>query len=89
MKKWIFLPLSLLIFLLFISGCIKEYSLSLTASGEGLISPGIGSYTYKDGQSISISATPAAGWKFDGWSGAISENNAAVTINMGIVKGFV
>jgi hypothetical protein len=51
-----------------------SYSLTVYASGSGTVSPSSGSYPA--GQMVTITATPAAGWKFDHWeSGATGSAN--------------
>lgn len=45
------------------------YTLTTNTIGQGTVS---GGGTYTDGNSATVTATPASGWKFDGWSGAIS-----------------
>jgi uncharacterized repeat protein (TIGR02543 family) len=84
MKKWTFLLVAILVTLsLLLSGCAKkEYSLTIAVSGEGTTVPATGTYTYQDGQSVTISATPASGWKFDGWSGDVTGSNITVSIRM-------
>jgi Leucine-rich repeat (LRR) protein len=58
------------------------YTLTMGVSGSGSVSPTAGSHTYGAGAVISITATPAIGYQFDGWSGdmgAIANVNAAST----------
>ena len=48
---------------------LNQYALSLLTSGNGtaVASPSLASYPY--GTSVSITATPATGWHFTGWTG--------------------
>jgi uncharacterized repeat protein (TIGR02543 family) len=87
MKKWTYLTyLMVTVFLalsLLLGGCTKkQYSLTIAVSGQGTTTPSAGTYTYKDGQSLTVTATPASGWKFDGWSGDVSGEDASITIRM-------
>ncbi len=51
------------------------------AQGQGTVTPTSG--TYSEGQNVTITATPAQGWLFDHWGGALSgsTNPATVTMN--------
>ena len=53
---------------------------SSTGSGSGSVSPDVGEYTYKYETPITVSATPAAGSRFAGWSDG--ETLAIRTINL-------
>ncbi|WP_282088790.1 InlB B-repeat-containing protein [Aquimarina algiphila] len=56
------------------------YTLTTNTTGQGSVS---GAGTYNDGSSATVTATPASGWQFDGWSGALSgsANPASLTMN--------
>jgi hypothetical protein len=59
----------------------EQYSLSVTRVGSGDVAAApAGPYT--NGQVVTLTATPAAGWAFAGWSGALSGtgNPAQLTI---------
>ena len=88
MKKFT-LPVAILVIIsLLFSACAKkEYTLTIAANGQGTTNPGTGTYTYVDGKSLTISATPSSGWKFDGWSGDATGNNAIISITMDGKKG--
>ncbi len=60
----------------------KVYTLttSVNLTGSGSISPGSG--TYDDGTTITLTASPASGYRFDYWGGDASGNITAVTITM-------
>lgn len=66
-----------------------NYTLSLSATGNGTVSvdgvpqalPWSGSVPY--GTEVVLEAAPADGWKFKGWSGAISGSETAVTVTIG------
>jgi hypothetical protein len=57
------------------------YSLSISVEGEGVVELSAPA-PYTSGQVISLTATPAAGWQFAGWSGAFNTlaNPAIFTI---------
>jgi pectate lyase len=56
-----------------------NYTLTTVVNGQGSISPNGGSFAA--GTSVSVTATPASGWKFDSWSGGSTANPATVTMN--------
>lgn len=57
------------------------HSLSVSADGEGTVSPDSGSYPL--GDTVSISATAQQGWFFTGWSGDVtgSDNPTSIVMN--------
>jgi hypothetical protein len=59
---------------------VPTYTLSGSVSGSGSISPNSG--TFSQGEVISITATPDAGWKFDNWSGDASGSDNPLSITM-------
>jgi len=58
------------------------YGLSIAVSGSGATDPAAGSHTYNEGTVVSITALPATGWFFAGWTGALSgtANPASITM---------
>ncbi len=70
---------------------LKEHTISVSTSGNGSVSPSQGTYDF--GTSISISATPAVGYEFAGWSGDATgmSNPLSLTVNnnKNIVANFV
>jgi uncharacterized repeat protein (TIGR02543 family) len=57
------------------------HSLTLNVSGNGQVTADPDKNNYNDGESINLTATPDAGWTFDGWSGDLSgSTNPAVLI---------
>ena len=72
------------------SGTATTYSLSVLKSGSGTVasSPsGINcgsscSASYTSGTSVTLTATPATGYSFSGWSGACTGTNASCTVSM-------
>jgi uncharacterized repeat protein (TIGR02543 family) len=61
---------------------IKTYTLTITINPAegGSVSPGSG--TFDTGSNITLTATPAIGYRFDHWEGAASGNATSVTITM-------
>jgi hypothetical protein len=90
MRKWLFLLVAILLLLPpIVGGCgnkeqpsTKEYSLIIAVSGEGTTAPTLGTYTYNEGDWVTITAMPGSGWKFDHWSGDASGTNVTVAIRM-------
>ena len=56
------------------------YQLSTTVSGSGTVDPSSG--TYDEGSSVTLTATPASGWEFSGWSGSASGSTNPLAIIM-------
>ncbi len=59
-----------------------NYTLTLAVSGSGSTSPAAGVHTYASGTSVSVTATPATGATFTGWSGAATGTANPVTVTM-------
>jgi hypothetical protein len=75
MKKWM---LALLVAALLIlsgvsQGCDRsgKWTVTTAADGQGTVTPA-GITPWEDGVTVTLTATPAAGWKFDSWSGDYS-----------------
>jgi endoglucanase len=60
------------------------YTLSTSVTGQGSIStdPPASGGVYAEGTVVSLTATPASGYQFDGWSGALSGNINPGSITM-------
>jgi uncharacterized repeat protein (TIGR02543 family) len=59
-----------------------SYTLTVAAVGSGSTTPAAGSYSYAAGTTVTVSATPAAGATFTGWSGAATGSTTPVTLTM-------
>ncbi len=59
------------------------YTLTLGIVGSGVITPDVGAHSYLSGTVVDLSASPATGWQFAGWSGDFtsSANLAQVTMD--------
>ncbi len=44
-----------------------NYTLTVSKSGNGTVSPDVGEHSYLEGTVVTMSAIAAAGWQFDGW----------------------
>jgi hypothetical protein len=86
MSKCIGLILVLIILfaiLAIISGCTSnEYQLStsIVPAGGGTVNPSSG--VFKDGSIVTLVASPAQYYRFDGWAGEASGANNPLTVNM-------
>jgi uncharacterized repeat protein (TIGR02543 family) len=60
-----------------------KYSLSVTTSGGGSVSKAPNHASYDAGTQVLVTATPAPGWHFTGWSGDViaTDNPLTVTVN--------
>jgi hypothetical protein len=56
--------------------------LSMTKTGAGTVSPDLSSTTLIVGQSYTVTATPASGYLFSGWSGSVSSQSPTITFTM-------
>jgi surface protein len=63
---------------------IKIYDLNVTVVGEGEVIEEIvveeTGKTYDTGTTVKLTATPAEGWRFGGWSGAITSTDSTTTV---------
>jgi hypothetical protein len=51
---------------------LNSYTLTMTVSGNGVVTPSAGAHTYLYGTEISLTAAPDDGWNFAGWSGDVT-----------------
>jgi len=70
----------------FIREALRTYAtqtrtVTITQTGEGTVTRSPDGTAYKYGTPVTLTATPAAGWKFDGWSGGASGTAAKVTLS--------
>jgi len=66
------------------SSPLPQHTLTMAVDGQGTTSPSVGNHTYNEGQSVSIRANPANGWRFDHWEGDVNNPasaNTSVTID--------
>jgi uncharacterized repeat protein (TIGR02543 family) len=58
------------------------YTLTIAAGTGGTTNPAPGSYTYDTGTQVTVTATPNSGYKFSGWSGAVTGTTNPITVTM-------
>jgi uncharacterized repeat protein (TIGR02543 family) len=56
--------------------------LNLTVSGQGTVAVNPPAGPYENGTTVTLAATPAPGWRFQGWSGDLSGSTSPVNILM-------
>jgi hypothetical protein len=62
---------------------VYDLTMAVDPVGGGTTSPAVGSHAYTDGSVVNITATPAAGYAFDHWTGAVADvNSASTTVTM-------
>jgi uncharacterized repeat protein (TIGR02543 family) len=58
-----------------------QLTIGVAPAGGGMTTPAAGTYTFAEGTVVDVTATPAAGYMFTGWSGAC-ENSGACDVTM-------
>jgi uncharacterized repeat protein (TIGR02543 family) len=66
----------------YLAGATPSYALTVNSSGNGSTNPAAGTYSYTSGAQVTVTATPASGYVFTGWSGAASGTSNPVTITV-------
>jgi len=56
-----------------------EYTLTMAKVGTGTVDPDVGDHDYAEDTVVTITATAATGWEFDGWTGDVADATAAST----------
>ncbi len=64
----------------------NQYTLTVNTSGQGSVSMNPSQASYAAGSTVQLTATPAAGWSFVGWSGDLSGSTNPATITMSSAK---
>jgi uncharacterized repeat protein (TIGR02543 family) len=59
-----------------------KYTLTISANTGGTTDPTPGTYTHYDRTSVSITAIPNSGYRFSGWSGAVTGTTNPIVITM-------
>ena len=59
-----------------------QSNLTVNVTGQGMVSKNPDQTTYSDGSNVTLTATPASGYTFSGWSGSITGTTNPVTITM-------
>jgi hypothetical protein len=55
-----------------VTGPTHTLTTAVSPSAGGTINPSAGAHTYNEGETVTVTATPATGYAFDYWSGACS-----------------
>ena len=58
---------------------VAKYTLTMAVSGSGTTTPAVGAHDYTAGTVVNITATPAGGWQFGSWTGAVAAPTSATT----------
>jgi uncharacterized repeat protein (TIGR02543 family) len=61
---------------------VTNYTLTISVSGSGTTSPAAGTHSYASGSTVQVTATPASGYVFAGWSGAATGTTNPLSITM-------
>ena len=68
---------------IFVEEAAIVYTLTMAVNGSGSTNPAVGGHDYEEGEVVSITATAADGWLFDGWSGDMADpDSASTTVTM-------
>jgi len=58
-------------------------TIAVNQSGWGTTAPAVGEYTYDEGTELTITATPADGYRFVNWTGEVADaNSSSTTVTM-------
>ncbi len=60
----------------------NEYALTINTAGSGSVAVSPNKATYAEGETVTLTATPNAGWQFAGWSGDISGETNPYTVTV-------
>ncbi|MBN2001726.1 MAG: hypothetical protein JXA21_00100 [Anaerolineae bacterium] len=58
------------------------YTLTMGIVGSGVVTPGVGAHYYLSGTVANLSASPATGWNFTGWTGDLESSANPATLVM-------
>ena len=58
------------------------HTLTMRVDGGGSTDPTVGNYSYGEGTTVDITATPDSGWQFDSWSGDVANPGSHTTVTM-------
>jgi uncharacterized repeat protein (TIGR01451 family) len=66
----------------FLSTPPTYYTLTMELVGSGVITPAVGAHSYLSGTLVDVSASPAAGWQFAGWTGDLESSASPAQVTM-------
>lgn len=55
------------------------HTLTIQLSGNGSITPTVGTHVYGEGTVVSLTTAPDGGWQFDSWTGDVADSSSATT----------
>ena len=89
MKKWMLISVVILLTLTALLGACakKQYQLTIAISGQGTTDPASGTSIYDSSKSLTVTATPDSGWKFNSWTGDAKGSSPSISITMDSKKG--
>src|SRR5262249_30099188 len=61
---------------------INSYTLAVTTVGSGTVAKSPNQPSYTHGSTVALTATPATGWSFTGWSGDAAGSANPLTVTM-------
>jgi uncharacterized repeat protein (TIGR02543 family) len=68
------------------AGAVDSFTLTVGVSGSGAVQRNPNQATYTCGSSVTLTAVPASGWAFSGWSGDLSGNQNPVTLTLNAAR---
>ena len=69
-----------------VSGPSYTLTIAISPAGGGTTNPAAGPHTYSEGTAVTITATPASGYRFVNWTGDASGTSTSVTVTMNAAK---
>ncbi|MDO8717091.1 MAG: hypothetical protein Q7J73_09865 [Dehalococcoidales bacterium] len=72
-----------------IANFVAFRKITIGINGQGTTNPSPDAYTYPHGTRIAVTASPAPGWRFDRWLGALSGNSPGQTVTLNSDKNVV
>ena len=61
---------------------VQTYTLTINIEGQGTTDPAAGTHEFDDGESVTITATPASGWEFIRWEGDATGASPSTSVTM-------
>ena len=58
---------------------LRMHSLTIEVNGAGYVTPSADTRSYIEGIVVNVTATPDAGYQFDGWTGDVADAKSAST----------
>ena len=58
---------------------IIEHVLTMKFTGNGYVTPEVGTHMFRHGSVVVIGAVSVSGWAFDSWAGSVSDPNLPIT----------